>query len=52
MVTYELIYSNILRYCGPNPHEKEELVSESFWLHTLVKKKYSFQRATLREELW
>jgi len=38
MLTYELIYTNILRYCGPNPDEKEELVSESFWLRTLVKK--------------
>ena len=34
MLTYELIYTNILRYCGPNPDKKEELVSESFQLRT------------------
>ena len=33
MLIYELIYTNILWYCGPNPDEKEELVSESFRLH-------------------
>lgn len=34
MLTYELIYTNILRYCSRNPDEKEELVSESFQLRT------------------
>jgi hypothetical protein len=38
MLTNELIKTNILRCCGQNPDEKEELVSESFWLCTLMKK--------------